>query len=95
MARAFARTFYSSKAWKECAKSFLQSKSYLCERCGKPAAIAHHKTYLQLDNINNADIALNWANLEALCTDCHAAEHSRAATAAGLMFDASGNLVKT
>lgn len=37
--------------------------------------ICHHKTYLTPDNINDPNIALNWANLEALCHNCHDLEH--------------------
>ncbi|MUT97757.1 MAG: HNH endonuclease [Subdoligranulum sp.] len=60
----------------------MKSKGYLCERCSTPddpvtAKIAHHKTYLTKQNINDPYIALSWDNLEALCQDCHNKEHHR------------------
>lgn len=73
----------------------MSSKNGICERCGAPARIVHHREYITPENINDPDITLNWDNLEALCQDCHNKEHFVAgATAPGLMFDSSGNLIK-
>lgn len=52
----------------------------LCERCKaqgkyKPAEIVHHKTHLNAENVNDPRIAYGFENLEALCLDCHNAEH--------------------
>ncbi len=71
------------------------SKYYICERCGQPAEIAHHKRYITARNVNNPDIALNPANLEALCKNCHNTEHfgTGGATAAGIAFDENGNVI--
>lgn len=71
------------------------SQHYLCERCGEPAKVVHHKHYLTKQNINNADIALNWDNLEALCQDCHNKEHHAAADTRRYKFDADGNVIPT
>ena len=88
--------FYHSKAWRQLSKVFLMSKYYVCERCGQPAEIAHHKIYLTPENITDPDIALNPANLEALCMNCHNAEHfgTGGATAAGIAFDDNGNVIQ-
>lgn len=88
--------FYHSRAWKRLSRAFLLSRNYICERCGKPAEIAHHKQYLTAQNMTDPDIALNPANLEALCMDCHNREHfgRGGATAAGLVFDENGNIRK-
>lgn len=80
--KPWAERFYNSDAWRSCRDSFLKSKGYLCERCSTPddpvtAKIAHHKTYLTKQNINDPYIALSWDNLEALCQDCHNKEHHR------------------
>lgn len=74
----------------------MKSKHWLCERCGGAAKIAHHKTWLNKDNINNPDITLNWDNLEALCQDCHNKEHNsnKEAVQEGLMFDENGDLIQ-
>lgn len=73
--REFARAFYTGKAWRSCSKAYMQSRNYVCERCGGVAVICHHKTYLTPDNINDPNIALSWDNLEALCHNCHDLEH--------------------
>lgn len=88
--------FYHSKAWKRLSRAFLLSKNYICERCGAPAEIAHHKIYLTAENVTDPNIALNPDNLEALCLDCHNREHfgTGGATAAGLVFDENGDLIQ-
>lgn len=81
MAQDFAKAFYGSVAWKHCRAAYKKSVGGLCERCLKrgiyhPAVIIHHKVYLTESTINNPEIALNFANLEALCSQCHEEEHS-------------------
>ena len=90
MARAFAGAFYQSAAWIKTSRAFMQSKAYICERCGGVATVAHHKKYLNAQNINDPAITLNWANLEALCYDCHAAEHTLKKNKC--YFDEAGNI---
>lgn len=53
----------------------MSSKSYVCERCGAPAVICHHKKWLNDVNVHDPKIALDFDNLEALCKECHNAEH--------------------
>lgn len=94
--KEYARGFYNSKAWRDTQRAYMQSQNYVCERCGRPAVIVHHKTYITPTNINDPNITLNWDNLEALCQTCHQHEHfkEKGATAEGLMFDDKGNIVK-
>lgn len=88
--------FYHSKAWRRLSRAFLCSKNYICERCGQPADIAHHRQYITAQNINNPAVTLNADNLEALCLHCHNTEHFGygGATSKGLEFDEYGNLRK-
>lgn len=88
--------FYHSRAWRKLSKAFLMSKNYICERCGQPAEIAHHKQYLTAGNLLDPAISLNPGNLEALCMTCHNEEHfgHGGATAAGLAFDENGNIIR-
>ena len=44
----------------------------LCERCGKAATVLHHRK-----PISEGGARLNSRNFEALCRDCHEAEHGR------------------
>lgn len=94
--KPWARSFYKSKAWRECRHAFFVSKYGLCERCGGSGLIVHHKIYLTPDNINDPSISLNWDNLELLCQDCHNKEHFAkfSPTRDDLVFDDQGNLVQ-
>lgn len=74
--------FYASWKWRQCKNGYMKSVGGLCERCSKrgliePADEVHHKIRLNAKNINKPEIALNWANLEALCEDCHKEEHRK------------------
>lgn len=71
----------------------MKSQNYICERCGEPAKICHHKIYLTRDNINNPYITLCWDNLEALCQDCHNKEHHKEGPKLRYSFDEEGNIV--
>lgn len=95
MAKDWSKDFYNRKAWEDCRLAFLQSKFFICERCGGPATIAHHKKHLTPENINNPEVALNWENLEALCQDCHNKEHQSkySATREDVVFDENGDLI--
>lgn len=88
------KAFYHSAAWQSLSRAFLLSRRYICERCGCPAEIAHHRVYLTPANLTNADISLNPDKLEALCLACHNAEHfgRGGATVRGLTFDENGDL---
>lgn len=90
----WARRFYNSKAWRECRDAYFASQYGLCERCGGPGLIVHHKIVLTPANINDPNVTFNWENLELLCLECHNREHGGASTADGLMFDEHGNLVR-
>ena len=90
---AFAK-FYKSTKWQKISRLYMQSRFYICERCGAPATICHHRTHLNAKNLTEPDIALGFENLEALCMSCHIAEHC------GLepenreyIFDNSGNIL--
>jgi len=95
----YARAFYKSAAWQRVSRAYMQRHNWICERCGKPAVICHHKQHLNPGNIRDALITLNPDNLEALCQECHNrehfAEHGATVFDAGLKFDSNGNLIRT
>lgn len=91
--KKWAQAFYLSQNWKDTSAAYMSSQNYICERCGEPAKICHHKTYLTRENINDQDIALSWDNLEALCQDCHNKEHHRKERTARYKFDEEGNII--
>ncbi|MFT8889466.1 MAG: HNH endonuclease [Ethanoligenens sp.] len=95
MARPFAEYFYKSKRWRKCRDGLMQSRHFICERCGQRATVAHHKVHVSPDNINDPGITLSWDNLQALCADCHAKVHGNGTGVPdGYAFDAEGNLVR-
>ena len=80
MAKAFARDFYNSTAWKRTRQAYAASVGGLCERCLRagryvPGEIVHHIRELTPDNIGDPGVALDWSNLELVCRDCHADIH--------------------
>lgn len=103
MARAFARKFYKSSAWKHTREAYIRNVNGLCERClrrgvVKPGEILHHKVHLSPENIDNPDYTLSFDNLEYVCRDCHAAEHPEIygiqdRPKPRVCFDQYGNLV--
>lgn len=87
--------FYHSKQWKATQAAYMAMSHGICERCGRAAKIVHHKVHINEQNINDPTVTLNFDNLEALCQECHNAEHfgNGMATAPGLEFDKDGNLI--
>ncbi len=90
--KAWASRFYMSAAWKKTRDAYLTSQDYICERCGEPAKIAHHKICLTKGNIDDTGITLCWDNLEALCQDCHNKEHHKQERELRYGFNADGRI---
>lgn len=94
-ARNFAQKFYKSKFWKK--KSLDYRKEHpLCERCLKkglyvPSQCVHHKIHINEENYQDPKILYDDSNLEALCNQCHAEEHSGKGEA--VRFNPDGSLI--
>lgn len=89
------RPFYDSAAWQRCRDGYIASVFGLCERCGRPGYIVHHKQPITDANVDDPEITLNWDNLEYLCLECHNREHfGTEPTREDVRFDASGQLIK-
>lgn len=98
MAREFAKAFYKSKEWMKCKNSYIKEVHGLCEQCGEPGWIVHHKIHLSARNINDPNITLNHDNLEYLCLECHNKHHQfnrekKKSTRKGFKFNEKGELV--
>lgn len=91
--KQWAKSFYLSAAWEQTRAAYLMSQDFVCERCGEPAKIVHHRRWLNKYTIDNADITLKWNNLEALCQDCHNKEHHKKEPTLRYRFDAAGNVI--
>lgn len=99
MALEYAEWFYNSKQWRKLRRAYTAAHP-LCERClakgeTTPTKIIHHKQYITPENINNADVTLNWDNLEAVCQDCHNAIHFGESVTMDYVFDSDGQIVPT
>ena len=76
----FAKSFYTSRAWKNCRRAYAASVGGLCEDCKAkglivPGEIVHHKIELTPENINDPAVTLSWSNLRLVCRECHAKKH--------------------
>lgn len=85
--------FYKSDTWMVAREIKIRSVNGLCERCGAVGQEVHHKKRLNVDNVNDASVSVNQANLELLCKDCHNKEHKRFRK--DNQFDEDGNLLNT
>lgn len=95
MAKEYAQLFYNSKMWKDCRAAYKKSVGGLCERClakglYNPGVIVHHKIYINPSNIKDPQVLTDFNNLELLCRDCHAEEHSH--TQKRFVVDANGHI---
>ena len=95
--RDFAKKFYSSKAWRSLRPYIYEDRDHkICQRCGAPGKIVHHKIWLTPDNIDDPYISLNPDLLETLCEECHSLEHNGGAVLDGeLAFSESGDITYT
>lgn len=79
MAKSTDPKFYKSGKWVR-ERNLYRQKHPFCERClmigrYRPTEIVHHREYLDDNKAKDAEIALNFRNLEALCFECHNKEH--------------------
>ena len=95
MAKEWAKEFYASAIWHKQRAAYIRYRFGLCERCGMPGKIVHHRRELTPANIGDERVALGFDNLELLCQDCHNAQHhANDAAGEGLAFDGNGDLIR-
>ena len=80
-------SFYRSKEWSNLRSRLMHERTnedgfLICARCGKPIfraydCIAHHKTELTEENVNDYSISLNPDNIELIHFRCHNLIHER------------------
>lgn len=73
-----SRKFYNSTAWKETRKAYIDSLEVpgMCEICLKygrftPGVIVDHQEEININNINDPNITLNWDNFCYMCMTHH------------------------
>ena len=67
---------YKTAAWQKLRRAYMSSQNWICEKCGAPAVICHHKQPITAANVDNPKITLNFENLQALCLECHNKIHN-------------------
>ena len=93
------RQFYRSKAWKLARASYISCRQALdgglCEVCGvEPGLIVHHTIWLDDDNCNDPDIALNPRRFKYECQTCHNKERDpRKATPGRCIYGPDGEII--
>ena len=94
MAKAFAKAFYQSSAWRAARSAALRRDGFTCHDCTGRAEEVHHIIELTPANINDPNIALNLGNLMCLCHDCHTRRTKGSGDVPdGYVFDDDGQLV--
>lgn len=94
MSQGIMKQFYVSTAWTKTRDAFFNSKFGLCECCGSPGEIVHHKKPICVSDVKtNPAKCYGWDNLKLLCRVCHELHHSKRDD--GLGFDANGDIVFT
>jgi len=98
MAKAFAKRFYSSKAWQDCRNEYAKRQHYLCENClrrgiYRPGEIVHHVVEIDPVTIERPEISLNPDNLELLCRECHAEAHKECSKGRRYKFGDGGEVI--
>ena len=93
------KQFYRSKAWKLARASYISRRQALdgglCEVCGvEPGLIVHHTIWLDDDNCNDPDIALNPRRFKYECQTCHNKERDpRKATPGRCVYGPDGEII--
>lgn len=100
MAKEWAREFYDSMAWRRQREAYRRHVHGICELCGEPGEIVHHRRELTPKTIRDPRETLGFDNLQLLCRACHAMVHKdrigkpkAKETRKGLRFNARGELV--
>jgi 5-methylcytosine-specific restriction endonuclease McrA len=71
-----ARIFYASSEWQRTREAYIISRHGICEECGGPGVIVHHRKHLNSDNTKHWDTTCNADNLKLVCIECHNTEHA-------------------
>jgi 5-methylcytosine-specific restriction endonuclease McrA len=97
MAKEWAKKFYDSGAWRAVRREVLRRDHYTCVHCDRRASEVHHVIELTPDNIYDAAIALNPANLLSLCHDCHTkiTKGNTGDLGDGFIFDDFGQVIRS
>lgn len=74
--------FYTGQTWRKFRRALIAERGMRCEKCGR---LLVHESDIEADHVqeltpatvNDASIALNPANVQLLCKDCHNAKHRR------------------
>lgn len=75
MAQSFSKKFYNSDGWQAFREWYIGEVGGVCERCGEPGLILHHRILLTPYNVGDPTVTMNPANVMFVCKDCHERLH--------------------
>lgn len=95
MAKSWAKSFYNSKAWKDCRKAYIAERisidGGLCEYCKKELGTElDHVEELTPENIQDPDVTLNFQNFKWACHTCHTRKTKSGISEDDYYFDENG-----
>lgn len=92
--RRIGDKIYQTVAWRKLRQYYYGKVHGICERCGEPGDVVHHKIHIDESNVNDPNITMSEDNLELLCHTCHNREHKQVHEPLrdGFSFDANGEL---
>lgn len=93
MAKEWAKSFYTSTAWRRVRKEALIRDMFTCAICYGRAEEVHHIKELTPLNISDPNIALNLNNLVSLCHNCHTSLTKKSAEH-NYFFDENGQYMR-
>lgn len=80
---AIIKSFYRSLKWRKFRNGIIHERGPVCEECGKvltdplDCEVDHDPIELTPENVNDASVSLNPANVKVKCNDCHNKRHHR------------------
>lgn len=94
------KEFYKSRGWRLARKAYIDERMLidggLCEEChDEPGKIVHHTIWLDDDNCNDPEIALNAKLFRYVCQTCHNKERDPRLVQHGrVAFSPTGELIQ-
>lgn len=93
------KQFYKTMAWRRARQAYIDYRHAIdggiCEVCGvEPGKIVHHIIWLNDENCNNPDIALNFKNFKLECQTCHNKERDPKKTKSRCIYGQNGEIIR-
>ncbi|NJP37182.1 HNH endonuclease [Bacillus luteus] len=96
MGKRIGDSIYHTTGWRRLRAYVYGREHGICQRCGDPGDVVHHKIAITAANVNDPNVTMNAQLLELLCHQCHNREHKAGEDPVreDCAFDEFGQLVK-